>query len=66
MNDYGTGHYAGSKVVLKSRTAQKNLQNHPSRIIAKHMLKGLKIVYNILCVNVLNLHIRIKMPHICI
>lgn len=43
MNDYGTGHYAGSKVVLKSRTAQKNFQNHPSRIIAKRMLKGLKI-----------------------
>lgn len=42
MNDYGTGHYAGSKVVLKSRTAQKNFQHHPSRIIAKRMLKGLK------------------------
>ena len=62
MNDYGTGHYAGSKVVLKSRTAQKNFQHHPSRIIAKRMLRGLKIVYNILCINVLNLHIRIKMP----
>lgn len=66
MNDYGTGHYAGSKVVLKSRTAQKNFQHHPSRIIAKRILRGLKIVYNILYINVLNLHIRIKMPHICI
>ena len=42
MNDCGTGHYVGSKVALKSRTAQKNFQNHPSRIIAKRMLKGLK------------------------
>lgn len=66
MNDCGTGHYVGSKVVLKSRTVQKNFQNHPSRTIAKHMLKGLKITPNTLCVNVLNLHIRIKMPHICI
>lgn len=62
MNDCGTGHYVGSKVVLKSRTAQKNFQNHPSRIIAKRMLKGLKIAFNTLTVNVLNLHIRIKMP----
>ena len=66
MNDCGTGHHVGSKVVLKSRTAQKNFQNHPSRTIAKRMLKGLKITHNTLCVNVLNLHIRIKMPHICI
>ena len=62
MNDCGTGHYVGSKVVLKSRTAQKNFQNHPSRIIAKRMLKGLKVTHNTLCVNVLNLHIQIKIP----
>ena len=42
MNDCRTGHYVGSKVVLKSRTAQKNFQNHPSRIITKRILKGLK------------------------
>ena len=45
---------------------RRDFQCHPSGNGGPHLPEGLKIAFNALMFNALNLHIRIKMPHICI
>ena len=57
-----TGANVNVRAASRPGTGRRDFQCHPSGNGGPHLPEGLKIAFNALMLNVLNLHIRIKMP----
>lgn len=57
-----TGAEVNARAASRPGTGRRDFQCHPSGDGGPHLPEGLKIVFNALSINVLNLYIRTKMP----